>query len=291
MRVTFIHMAEIFQRTTRSFLVIWLLIPLGFAEQYKILSDRSIGPSLPKRWTFENLTNKLFRNADGTILYLGPGEKGEYFIIRSETDIREIKAPSTGKAYMNDEGEFAIWYDRLDQGITFKNGHKIKFKNPVKSRFGVSYGAEYFYVYEDQVSRVYKTEDPGVTLLTLRDFYLYKVAARKNGELILFGFRAEGVRQIRKHVIVRWEKLGEEWQAIQTLEVPRYYQVMDVDTAHPRVLLLNEAQLAPQVFDWDLNADRIQPIGTVDSFAIYMNKDFTIGEDMISPTFRINQER
>ena len=92
-------------------------------------------------------------------------------------------------------------------------------------------------------------------------------------------------------MIVRWEKLAGEWQTIQTLKVPRHYQVMDVDTAHPRVLLLNEAQLAPQVFDWDLQADRIWPIGTVDSFAIYMNKDFTIGEDMINTRLRSDPER
>ena len=255
------------------------------AEEYKVLADREIVSSLPKKWMFENLTDRLFRNADGTILYLGPGEKREFFIIRSEEDVREIKAPSTGKAYLNADGQFAIWYDRLDLGVFFKDGYELQFAEPAKSRFGVAYGATHFYTCVGPDSEIFATAEPKVPILRLADFYLYKIAVAAEDELIVFGWRSKGVRQVREHVIQRWQRIDPqgEYLLMKTFVVPRHYQVMDVDTANPRVLLLNESRLAPQVFDWDLAIDRILPIGTVDSFAFYMNKDFTIGEDMLKP--------
>ena len=265
-----------------SGLCLLLLAPTpGRAEEYKVLADRSIGRSLPQKWLFENIEDRLFRNIDGTKIYLGPGEKGEFFIIGGEDDVTQIKAPSTGKAYLNEAGEFVIWYDRLDKGVHFRGGHELKFKDATQVRFGVSYGANYFYVYENQHGKIYRSDSPEDPITTLIDTFLYKVVETADGGFITLGFRSEGVRQIRHNVIQRWGKVDNTYLVQETREVPRHYQVMDIDPAHPRVLLLNESRLAPQVFDWDLKIDKITPVGVVDGFAIYMNKEFTIGEDML----------
>lgn len=250
------------------------------AGEMKVVIDRDLLAGIKQKTLFENIDDKLFRNLDGTEFYMGPGPKGEFFIFRGMDQVKQIKAPSTGKAYLDTNGVFTVWYNRLDQGVRFKQGSTLTLEDPIRSRFGVAYGAEYFYVYEKLKSRVCSVAEPDKTLLSFYDFYIYKLVAVDDGFYIC-GFEQGGFSRQRENVCLKMTRTGDTFTETLHLLLPPSDTLLDLDPFGGKVLLLNQDKVFPQLFVYDLKAQSRKSLGMVDAFAIYLNKDFKTQRDLL----------
>jgi len=238
----------------------------------EIFYDFEVYRLLPRKWEFENPQDRLFRSKDGRTLFWGPSSYTNFFVIKPDHQVTHHQSPSLGKAYMNAAGDFALWYESLDQGIHFENRDPLYLESPLRSRFGVSYDLEYSYLYEAHQSKIF--EGLGTNLVIQLDrVYTYKVV-NADDQLWVFGFSHLGHEAIRKHVVVRFQWINDSWLEMERFELPNHLTLMDVDPYSWKALLLNEAEIAPQAFEMNLRNKQIRGLGLVEEFAIYLHQDF-----------------
>ncbi|MFT5498176.1 MAG: hypothetical protein ACI9TH_003586 [Kiritimatiellia bacterium] len=250
------------------------------AQEMKIVIDRDMLAGVAQKNRFENIDDKLFRNLDGTELHIGPGPHREFFVFTGMDQMKTLKAPSTGKAYLNSNNVFTVWYNRLDQGIQFKQGRTLQLDDPIRSHFGVAYGADYFFVYENLNSRVCAVTDPEKTILQFDDFYLYKLIPVADGFFIC-GFEQGGLSRRRENICLKMTRTGDTYTETLHVVLPPSDTLLDLDPFGKKVLMLNQSQIAAQIAEYDLVAQSRKSLGAVDAFAIYLNKDFKTQRDLL----------
>ena len=144
----------------------------------------------------------------------------------------------------------------------------------------MAYGAEYFYVYEKLKSRVCSVAKPDKTLFSFYDFYIYKLVAVDDGFFIC-GFEQGGFIRQRQNVCLKMTRTGDTFTETLHLLLPPSDTLLDLDPFGGKVLLLNQGKAIPQLFVYDLKAQSRKPLGMVDAFAIYLNKDFKTQRDLL----------
>ena len=240
----------------------------------EIFYDFEVFRLLPRKWAFENIEDKLLRSNDGRTLYLGPSSEKVYFVINPSNQVQRLEAPSTGKAYLNAQKEFVLWYDSLDQGIFFKDRETLHIAQPLRSRFGVSYDLAFSYLYNARETHLFRGLEKEA-ILHLEGVYVYKVAAAEN-HLWTFGFSYLGHEESRTHQSFHYQKVNGEWLLMERFGLPEHLTLMDVNPFDQKALFINDAEIAPQAFEMDLRSKGIKGLGLIEQWAIYLHSDFRI---------------
>lgn len=247
-------------------------------EPMRILDDQMVMRCLPRKHLFENIDDKLMRNAAGTQLHLGPGEEREFFIVSGLRDWKKIEAPSTGEAYLGTNGTFAVWYDSLTNGVHFADGRVLRIDDPLTTRFGVDYDATLCYLAHTNRSEVFRTSDPFTPLYRIDDAYVYKIA-RHERDVVAVGYRYIRGDYKREHRWWRHRDVGGEWLLMADGSLPEAMVVADADPAEGRLLLMQESVVVTRLHEYDLRTGALREAGEVDGFGIYMSQSFNAGED------------
>lgn len=247
-------------------------------EPMRILDDQMVMRCLPRKHLFENIDDKLMRNAAGTQLHLGPGEEREFFIVSGLRDWKKIEAPSTGEAYLGTNGTFAVWYDSLTNGVHFADGRVLHIDDPLTTRFGVDYDATLCYVAHTNRSEVFRTSDPFTPLYRIDDAYVYKIA-RHERDVVAAGYRYIRGDYKREHRWWRHRDVDGEWLLMADGSLPEAMVVADADPAGGRLLLMQESVVVTRLHEYDLRTGALSWGGEVDGFGIYMSRAFNAGAD------------
>ena len=248
----------------------------GSTSELQIIEDKDVFKSLPFRSMVENPEDKLFRSTNGKLLFFGPNEENDFFIINADLSYKQLKAPSTGKAYYA-QNAFQVWYNTIIEGIHFKSKFILHLEDPLRDRFGVSYGVSHFYVYHDHISTIYSVAEPQTPLFEIEGFFTYKLVVVEN-VFWVFGFEYLGHEYSRTHRLIKFEKFNDRYLVMKKKKLPETYSVLDFDPYRKKILLLNDSTLAPQVDEFDFEKETFKPIGLVDEFSIYLHKSFSLNK-------------
>jgi len=254
----------------------------GAAEPMRILDDKAVMRCLPRKHLFENIDDKLMRNAAGTRLHLGPGEQREFFIVSGLRDWKKIEAPSTGEAYLGTNGTFEVWYDALTNGVHFAGGQVLRIDDPLTTRFGVDYDATLCYLAHTNRSEVFRTSDPFTPLYRIDDAYVYKIA-RHDRDVLAVGYRYIRGDFKREHRWWRHRDVAGEWLLMAGGVLPEAMVVADADPANGRLLLMQENVVVTRLHEFDLRTGVLREAGEADWFGIYMSAAFNAGRDADPP--------
>lgn len=247
-------------------------------EPMRILDDQMVMRCLPRKHLFENIDDKLMRNAAGTQLHLGPGEEREFFIVSGLRDWKKIEAPSTGEAYLGTNGTFAVWYDSLTNGVHFADGRVLRIDDPLTTRFGVDYDATLCYLAYTNRSEVFRISDPFTPLYRIDDAYVYKIA-RHERDVVAVGYRYFRGDHKREHRWWRHRDVGGEWLLMADGSLPDSMVAADIDLAGGRLLLMQENVVVTRLHEHDLRTGALREAGEVEGFGIYMSRSFNAGAD------------
>lgn len=261
----------------------WLLlclIPLAAraGDALKVVRDQDVFKSLPGRYEVENIDDRLFRSLDGRELHFGPDPQSRFYVVTGATEARELKAPSTGKAYLNAKGEFVIWYDRLDQGVHFPQGFTKTIEKPAETRFGVSYGAGFFYTATSARTEVYATDRPFKPLLRLEGIHAIKVVPHEDDKLYVFAYERFAGQNTRSHLCLLYQEVNGAWTEMKRHPLPDYLTLLDFDPAAGKVLLVDNGPSVPALYELGLRRNQLSALGPVDEFGLYLHPDFKTPE-------------
>ena len=101
------------------------------AAELKIIEDKDVYRALPLRSMVENPEDKLFRSTDGKLLFFGPNDEKDFFIINPDFSYKHLTAPSTGKAYYAN-GAFQPGEDALQKLNTLSKLDIHSIEQPIR---------------------------------------------------------------------------------------------------------------------------------------------------------------
>jgi hypothetical protein len=243
--------------------------------EMKLVIDREVAALLPNRHAVANVDDKLFRSLDGRALHFGPDPEGRHYEITGAGVFRERKAPAHGKAYLDAQGRFALWYERVDLGVHFADGRVLRLPQPAETRFGVSYGAQFYYLADAARTRVFALDQPDPPVVTLEGFYALKVVPWED-RLYLLGherFRGEAARRA---LAVVFQRLADGFVETRRHPLPEEWLVLDFDAEAEAVLLLDPGPVFPLLYRRGLREGVARPLGPVDEFGIFLHRDFPL---------------
>lgn len=238
-----------------------------------VFKDDEVYRALPKRFLFSDVEDSLFRSGDGKELHLGPGKEGVFFVLSPDGEVQVHIAPSLGKAYLDQTGDFAIWYDTLADGISFKNGDKISFEQPSHTRFGVSYDAAYFYITQTNTTQVFATQGPKKPLVSIAGFYSYKLVA-EGDEFYLAGYSYLGHEEMRTHQYRRYLKVENQYILMDSFELPEHLVMLDLNPYEKTALFLNDSEMVPQLYLMSLHDQVTKSLGMVQYYGFFLHPSF-----------------
>ena len=251
-----------------------------------VFKDDEVYRALPKRFLFPDVESVMFRSGDGKELHLGPGRDGVFFVLSPDGEVKVHTAPSSGKAYLNQEGNFAIWYNTLAEGIFFKDGQKIMLEDPSRARFGVSYDAEFFYLTQTNTTQVFSTEAPLSPLITIPGFYTYKLTA-SDDEFYLAGYAYLGHEEMRTHQYRRYLKVENRYLMMNKFDLADHLVMLDLNPYEKTALFLNDSEMVPQIFLMTLNDQVTKSLGMVQYYGFFLHPSFR----KIMPTSDLPSDR
>ncbi len=249
-----------------------------------VYDEESVVTFLQKVGKDSSSLYELRRNSYGSHLYVyvRDEKKTEVLIVSSDGILKSLTAPASF-AYLNDQEEFTVWFDEINEGLHFRDGSVRNV--PSFGTFGVDISGNYFFIEVEQgLTEVYKTDEPE------RSLFLAKLTAREiftsDKRIYLFDYDSVNyaTHSLHDKIICQvFEKGDAQYELKEEVQIPRSspgsspFAVLDMDTRTGQVLVLDVRDppfsFLTALYIFDLNTQIMTKVGNCDGAPLFLRSD------------------